>query len=255
MFGNSKEKQLIEYVDQVLADDILSDDEQDKLFAFARSLGIDFNQWMNQHPTAQDRVVIAGINAGRLPGAMPPYHIMVKAGEEVLLEAPASMLKEVADRAWQGGFSGFSVPMALGVRYRIGQTQGHMQQVGTKLVVTDAGWLSVTSTRIVFSGKTSTREISYAKLVNLTIFAVGVTECIAIAVSKGQEVDTQTYAISRPHLFAAVITAAAQPHLPETSEALPATPSNVGLISEDGGWRWDGHAWQPVGFPPPPPGN
>ena len=40
MFGNSKEKQLAEYVAQVLADDFLSDAEQDKLFAFARSLGI-----------------------------------------------------------------------------------------------------------------------------------------------------------------------------------------------------------------------
>jgi len=255
LFGDSKEKQLTKYVDQLLAAEILSDEGQDKLFEFARSLGIDLNTYLNQHPATQDRVVIAGINAGRLPGAKPPFHILVKPGEEVLLEAYASMLKEVADRAWQGGFSGFSFPIARGVRYRVGQTQGHMQQVGTTMIVSDAGYLSVTSTRIVFSGKTSTREISYAKLVNLTVFAVGVTECIAIAVSKGQEVDTQTYAISRPHLFAAVITAAAQPHLPEPSTALPAPPSNVGLISEDGAWRWDGHAWQPVGFPPPPLDN
>jgi hypothetical protein len=245
LFGNSKEKQLTNYADQLLADDSLTDEEQNKLFAFARSLGIDLNQYLNQHPATQDRVVIAGINAGRLPGAKPPYHIMVKPGEEVLVEAYASMLKEVADRAWQGGYSGVSFRVARGVRYRTGGTQGHMQQVGTKMVVTDAGWLSVTSTRIIFSGKTSTRETHYAKLVNLTVFAVGVTECLAIAVSKGQDVDTQTYAISRPHLFAAVITAAAQPHLPETGGALPAPPSNVGLISEDGAWKWDGQAWQP----------
>jgi len=256
LFGDSKEKQLTEHIDQVLADDILSDDDQDKLFEFARSLGIDLNTYLNQHPATQDRVVIAGVNAGRFPGAAPPYHILVKPDEKVLVEAPVSMLKEVADRAWQGGFSGFSFPITRGVRYRVGQTRGHMQQVGTKLIVTDAGYLSVTSTRIVFSGKTSTREIPYAKLVNLTVFAIGVTECIAIAVSKGQDVDTQTYAISRPHLFAAVITAAAQPHLPVSSGALPATPSNVGLISQDGAWRWDGQAWQPVaGLPPPPPGS
>jgi hypothetical protein len=255
LFGDSKEKQLTEHVDQALADDILSDDDQHQLFEFARSLGLDFNEYLHKHPATQDRVIIAGVNAGRLPGAKPPYHILVKPGEEVLIEAPVSMLKEVADRAWQGGFSGFSFPITRGVRYRVGQTRGHIQQVGTKLVVTDAGWLSVTSTRIIFSGKTSTREIPYAKLVNLTVFAMGVTECIAIAVSKGQEVDTQTYAISRPHLFAAVITAAAQPHLPESSEASPpAAQSNVGLISEDGAWRWDGQAWQPVTGPPPPPG-
>ena len=176
MFGDSKEKQLEKYVDQVLAHDVLSDEEQDKLFEFARSLGIDLNTYMNQHAAMQDRVIIAGINAGRLPGAKPPYHILVKPGEEVFLEAYASMLKEVADRAWQGGSSGFSFRIAKGVRYRTGGTRGHMQQVGTKMVATDAGWLSVTSTRIVFSGKTSTREIHYAKLVNLTVFAIGVTE-------------------------------------------------------------------------------
>jgi hypothetical protein len=110
LFGDSKEKQLTKYVDQLLADDILSDEEQDKLFEFARSLGIDLNSYLNQHPATQDRVVIAGVNAGRFPGTAPPYHILVKPDENVLVEAPVSMLKEVADRAWQGGFSGFSFP-------------------------------------------------------------------------------------------------------------------------------------------------
>lgn len=251
LFGNSKEKQLTEYADQLLADDILSDQEQDKLFEFARSLGLDFNEYLNHHPAMRDRVVIAGVNAGRFPGAAPPYHILVKPDEKVLIEGYASMLKEVADRAWKGGYSGFSFKIAKGVRYRTGQTRGHMQQVGTKVIVTDTGVLSVTSTRIVFSAKTSTRVIPYAKLVNLTVFAVGVTECLAIAVAKGQDVDTQTYALSNPHLFAAIITAASQPHLPDSSETLPAPPSNVGLISEDGAWRWDGQAWQP-NLPPAP---
>jgi hypothetical protein len=253
LFGDSKEKQLTKYIDELLADDILSDEEQDKLFEFARSVGIDLNQYLNQHPAMRDRVVIAGVNAGRFPGAAPPYHILVKPGEEDLIEGYASMLKEVADRAWKGGYSGFSFRVVKGVRYRTGQTQGHMQQVGTKLIVTDAGVLSVTSTRIVFSGKTSTREIPYAKLVNLTVFASGVTECIAIAVSKGRDIDTQTYAITNPHMFAAIITAASQPHLPEFSASPPPPLPNVGLISEDGAWQWDGHSWQPLKGPPPPP--
>ena len=89
MFGNNKEKQLTEYADKLLADDILSDDDQHNLFEFARSLGLDFNEYLNKHPATQDRVIIAGINAGRFPGAAPPYHILVKPGEEVLVEAPA----------------------------------------------------------------------------------------------------------------------------------------------------------------------
>src|SRR5207245_3262752 len=113
--------------------------------------GIELNPYMNEHAAMQDRVTIARTNAGRLPGAKPPYHILVRPGEEVLLVAYASMLKEVADRAWQGGSSGFSFRIAKGVRYRTGGTRGHMQQVGRKLVVTGAGWLSVTASRFVCS--------------------------------------------------------------------------------------------------------
>ena len=171
LFGNSKEKQLTERVDQALADDILSDEEQDQLFEFARSLGMDFNEYLNKHPATRDRVVIAGVNAGRFPGAAPPYHILVKPDEEVLIEGYASMLK----------------------------------QVGTEVIVTDDGVLSVTSTRIVFSGKTSTREITYDKLVNLTVVAFGVTPALALAVLKGRAIDTQTYTLSNPGLFAAII--------------------------------------------------
>jgi hypothetical protein len=171
LFGNNKEKQLTERVDQALADDILSDEEQDQLFEFARSLGMDFNEYLNKHPATRDRVVIAGVNAGRFPGAAPPYHILVKPDEEVLIEGYASMLK----------------------------------QVGTEVIVTDDGVLSVTSTRIVFSGKTSTREITYDKVANLTVVAFGVTPALALAVLKGRAIDTQTYTLSNPGLFAAII--------------------------------------------------
>lgn len=188
-----------------MADDCLSDEEQHQLFEFARSLGLDFNDYLNNHPATLERVVIAGVNAGRFPGAAPPYHIIVKPGEQVLIEGNASMLT----------------------------------QVGTRVFVTDDGALSITSTRIVFSGKTSTREITYDKLVNRTVVAFGVTPALAIAVSNGRAIDTQTYALAKPELFAAIITAAMQPH-PQ-----PAPPYNVGLISADGAWRWDGKAWQP----------
>ena len=47
-------------------------------------------------------------------------------------------------------------------------------------------------------------------------------------------------------MIAAVINAAMQPHVaaspPKTVE--PSTVGNVGLMSADGKWRWDGAAWQ-----------
>lgn len=186
-----------------MANDILSGEEQNQLFQFARSLGLDFNEYLNSHPDTRERVVIAGIRAGRLPGAEPPYHILVKPNEEVLIEGSAYKL----------------------------------QPVGTDFNQIDEGVLSVTSTRIVFGGKASTHEITYANLYNLTLFAIGVTECMGIAVSRGGYIDTQTYALGNPRVFAAIITAARHSHL--------SPPSNVGLISEDGVWKWDGQAWQP----------
>jgi hypothetical protein len=183
VFGNSKDKQLAERVDQALADDRLSDEEEHQLFEFARSLGLDFNEYLNKHPATRDRVVIAGVKASRLPGAAPPYHIIVKPGEEVLIEGYAAMLK----------------------------------QARTEVTVTDEGVLSVTSARIVFSGKMSTREITYDKLVNRTVVAFGVTPALALAVSNEQAIDTQTYTLSKPDLFAAIITAAMRPPRPPVS--------------------------------------
>lgn len=122
LFGNPKERQLAERIEAALADDVLSDAEQDDLFAFARSLGLDFNQYLNRNPAVRERVVIAGVNAGRFPGAAPPYHVMLRPGEQIYIEGHAALLKSVADRQWQGGYSGFSFRVMKGVRYRVGGT-------------------------------------------------------------------------------------------------------------------------------------
>jgi hypothetical protein len=240
MFGNSKEKQLTEYADRVLADDILTKDEEHQFLEFAESLGLN----LNKYPAILNRIVIANANAGRFPEAAPPLHIICKPGEVVYMESFASLLKEVADRQWQGESAGFSFRIAKGVRYRTGNTQGHMQQVGTKIVVQDTGVLSVTSTRVVFSGRTTTQESVYSKIVNLTVFNDG----LAIAVNKGRDIVTHSYATGGGEMMAAVINAAMQPHVaapaPETIEQAPV--ANVGLMSPDGKWRWDGTAWQPV---------
>lgn len=126
-----------------------------------------------------------------------------------------------------------------------------MQQVGTKIVVKDAGVLSVTSTRLVFSGRTTTQESVYSKIVNLTVFNDG----LAVAVSKGQNVVTHSYSTTSAEMIAAIINAAMQPestvlHVdtpsPDAAMQQEAPVSYVGMMSPDGAWRWDGQAWQPV---------
>jgi hypothetical protein len=62
-------------------------------------------------------VLVAEINSGCLPEIRSP-HLIPKAGEIVHLEIPASLMKEVAVREYQGGYSGFSFPIGkTGIRF------------------------------------------------------------------------------------------------------------------------------------------
>ncbi|PYQ63335.1 MAG: hypothetical protein DMF54_17040 [Acidobacteria bacterium] len=249
MFANRKELLLTERANKVLTDDILTKDEEQQLLEFAESLGVDD---LNQYPAILHRLVIANANAGRFPKAAPPLHVICKPGEVVYVESQASLLKEVADRQWQGGSSGFSFRIAKGVRYRTGSTRGHMQEVGTKIIEKDTGALSVTSSRLVFSGRTTTQESPFSKIENLTVFNDG----LAVAVRRGSDIVTRLYSTTDAEMIAAIINGAMQPHAatdaPQTAEQGPPV-ANFGLISPDGKWRWDGTAWQPIEQPPPPP--
>lgn len=241
---------LTERANKLLADDILTKDEEQDLLHFAESLAAD----LNQYPGLFNRFIIANANAGRFPEATPPLHIIPKQGETVYLESQAALLKEVADRQWQGGSSGFSFRIAKDVRYRVGNTRGHMQEVGTKIVEKDTVFLSVTSSRLVFSGRTTTQESLYAKIENLTVFNDG----IAVAVRRGSDITTRLYSTARGEMVAAIINAAMQLDAsvtePQAHVGLPATPAApAGLISPDGKWRWDGVTWQEVEPPSPPP--
>lgn len=239
MFANRKELLLTQRANKLLADDILTKEEEQQFLELAESLAVN----LNQYPAILDRIVIANANAGRFPKAASPLHIMPKAGEEVYMESHAALMKEVADRQWQGGSSGFSFRVAKGVRFRTGNTRGHMQQVGTKIIETDTGVLSVTSSRVVFSGRTTTQESPYTKIENLTVFSDG----LAVAVRRGSDIVTRLYSAGGGEMIAAIINAAMQPHVaadqPQTSEHAPPA-ANVGLMSPDGQWRWDGVAWQ-----------
>ena len=100
---------------------------------------------------------------------------MAKKGEIVHLEWPATLMKEVAIREYQGGYSGFSFPVGkTGIRYKVGGSRGHSVQVGTKLDVADTGTLAITNKRAVYMGTRKTVDMPYAKLDNLTVYTDGV---------------------------------------------------------------------------------
>ena len=143
------EQAVTEYADVVLADDHLTEDEEDALTALAEAVG--FTQDDFRKHDLYGRLQVAKVNAGRLPVVEAP-RLMAKRGEVVHLETSAALMKEVAVREWQGRSSGFSFPITKGVRYRVGSTRGHLVTVGTQLQIADTGFLSVTNQRIAYLG-------------------------------------------------------------------------------------------------------
>jgi hypothetical protein len=169
----------LRYADAVLADDSLTEDEEDVLTGLAEVMG--FEQSDFQQHDLYTRLQVAKVNDGRLPVVEAPQ-LMAKCGEVVHLEAPAALMHEVAVREWRGGSQGFSFRVAKGVRYRVGSTRGHLVTVGTQLQIADSGVLSVTSQRVAFLGQRKTVDMPYTKLMGRNVF----TDAISFSLSNRQ---------------------------------------------------------------------
>ena len=118
-------------------------------------------------------LLIARLNAGRLPEIPDPV-IFLKPKEVAHVQVDAELMKEVVHRETRGGFSGFSIPIAMGVRYRVGAYRGQSVVVGTSLVVADRGVLCLTSQRAVFKGIRQSVECLYPRLVGVNVFDDGI---------------------------------------------------------------------------------
>jgi hypothetical protein len=161
------------YAGVALADDILTEQEEQRFIEAAEALGIvDLDR---AEPALLARLLVAKVNDGRLMELESPERIIPKRGEIVHLQAHAGLLKEVAIREWQGGSSGVSFRIAKGVSYRTGAVRGKSVVVGSEIRIDDTGLLTVTSTRVCFLGDRKTVDIPYTKLVGLDVFSDGVT--------------------------------------------------------------------------------
>jgi hypothetical protein len=160
-------------VETAVADDILTPEESSHLSSVLTAMGLSWDDVRQVDPDLVEHAFVSSINGGQLPEVSAP-HILVKMGEIVHYECPASLMKEVAVRQWQGGYSGFSFPIGkTGIRYRVGASKGHSVEVGTTLNVADSGTLSATNKRVVYAGSRKTLDMPYSKLVNLSVFHDG----------------------------------------------------------------------------------
>jgi len=192
------------FVRTAVSDNFLSEEEDERMVSLVPALGLTWEQVIDSEPELADRLIIASANAGRLPIVASP-RLLVKPGEVVHREFPASLMKEVTLREWRAGSSGISIPMGrTGVRVRFGAYRGKSVVVGTEMQVADTGILSVTSRRAVFTGTRKTLEMQYKKLANVNIF----TDGIQFHVTNRQ--NPSLFKVQNGEVVAAIVNAAAQ---------------------------------------------
>ncbi len=193
------------HVERALADDLLSRDEESALVAWAEAQGIRPEDWRKRFGDLVDRMLIAGVNDGRLPDVRADrVPMIVKSGEHVHFAAAASLMKEVVEREFRGGSTGISFRVVKGVRFHTGAFRGRSVVVGTSLQVADQGTLVVTSRRTVFVGQRKTLELPNDKLVNLNVF----TDGISFNLSNRQSVPL--FRVPNGQVVAAIVNAAIQ---------------------------------------------
>jgi hypothetical protein len=194
-----------DWVKSAIADDIFTPEEHDRLSVLMSAFELTPESLASADRDLSHDVLVAEINSGYLPEVRSP-HVIAKAGEMVHLEVPATLMKEVALREYQGGYSGFSFPIGkTGIRYKVGGARGHSVQVGTRLQVADSGLLAVTNRRAVYTGSRKTVDMPYPKLVSVTVYSD------AIVFHLSNRVNAPIFSIpTGSDVVAAVVNAAAQ---------------------------------------------
>lgn len=172
-------------VHAAIRDDVLTAEESKRLEAIGRTLGL--HEWGKSrggadpkpsdvlrtvHFSLWEELVIAQFNDGRLPTLANPKP-MLNSGEVAHGAFSMALREEVTVKEYQGGSSGVSIPLGLGVRYRTSSTRGRTVVVGSKMEVVDRGILTVTSRRTLFTGEKAVLEFRHDKLVSVGEFKNG----------------------------------------------------------------------------------
>ncbi len=193
------------YAENVLADDVLTAEEEAVFDDVFEGLGLTPADMGGRFKDVARRLMIAQANDGRLTPIDGP-NLMAKRGEEVFLEVPAGLMKEVVQREWRAGSGGVSFRVMKGVHYRTGRTRGRSVVVGTQIVVEDSGYLAVTSQRAVYVGSRKSLEFAYPKMLDMEVF----TDGIRFQVSNRQKSSMLALDEGSGDVVAATINAAAQ---------------------------------------------
>ncbi len=128
------------------------------------------------------------------------WPLMLKTGERLVNALSNGGLFEPRREPghWSGRSAGFSVPVADGIRFRLGKSAGTYVQGAEEPTVIDTGDISFTTQRVVFQGGKYTREWLFSKLIGITHDAS--QPCTAIQVSNREKTSGIVYQGRPPDL-------------------------------------------------------
>jgi hypothetical protein len=169
----AKQRTLRKHVARVLADQILTEQEEQELNTVIRALDVQQQDLKDYLGDDAPLLMVARINSGRMAPISNPS-LLLKRGESAYWSLAAALMKEVLQKEYQGRSSGVSFRIAKGVRYHVGQSRGNLVVTGSSLVAADTGFLWITSQRAVYMGAKQTLELPYAKLLNVETYTDGI---------------------------------------------------------------------------------
>ena len=151
---------------------------------------------------AQALEIFTAASAGNEPN---DQSLVQKKGELVLWTGTA--IYHVAGRTpsrYSGSSTGFSIPIAAGIRFRVGSHQGQMIPGEEMQMDKDQGMVKLTNQRLIFAGPIATTEWAFAKILSSfsnpdrTDFIIGVSNRQKSSGLRFSPEDGYTFA----HLFA-----------------------------------------------------
>ena len=127
---------------------------------------VEEQSWQAERQRLQEFVEVARTFGGMGRGDDARIPLELREGERVYYIAVGVSLIEPRrlPSHWEGGYSGFSFPVARGVRWHVGGTRGHVVPGAEVPTPIDSGTATITDQRVVFQGTKQVREWDYAKL-------------------------------------------------------------------------------------------
>ncbi len=152
---------------QVVDDGWVTEAEMSKVKGAMKWLGVQPNDLDPAIRSELDRFdALRRICAGELPIISEPQ-LIARKDETVHFECFAGVIENVRVKlGYQGQSQGFSIRLAKGLSYRVGQSQGQLQSEQQMLPVDD-GTLSLTDRRVVYAGVERSFVCPWAKVISV----------------------------------------------------------------------------------------